>query len=316
MSTTRTRLTAFGLSGGIAAVAGCLLVHVLQTLPRPAPDARPQHQHVRRHGRRRHRLARRRRDRRRCLRGQRLVPRRRGARAVHRHRRCSSSSCVFPSGVAGRTGPPCATGCCGAWIRGAVPSGRRARRRGRRPARARRPTRRSQRVVPASPEGRSPPSASGTCGSASASAVIIDGVELRRRRRARPWPCSAPTAPGSPRCSTPSAACVPVEAGTIELGRRRRHQPAAHRIAAPRHRPGARRAGRVPVAHGRREPRARRRGPTRGPTPGRGAASTPRSTRSPPCGARLREHGRRTSRAASSRCWSSPWPPWPGPPCC
>jgi ABC-type branched-subunit amino acid transport system ATPase component/ABC-type branched-subunit amino acid transport system permease subunit len=33
MSTTRSRLTAFALSGGIAAVAGCLLVHVLQTYP-------------------------------------------------------------------------------------------------------------------------------------------------------------------------------------------------------------------------------------------------------------------------------------------
>ncbi len=33
MSTTRTRLTTFGLSGGMAAVAGCLLVHVLQTYP-------------------------------------------------------------------------------------------------------------------------------------------------------------------------------------------------------------------------------------------------------------------------------------------
>ncbi|HEV7757702.1 MAG TPA: ATP-binding cassette domain-containing protein, partial [Acidimicrobiales bacterium] len=33
MSTTRTRLTAFGVSGGIAAVGGCLLVHVLQTYP-------------------------------------------------------------------------------------------------------------------------------------------------------------------------------------------------------------------------------------------------------------------------------------------
>ena len=33
MSTTRTRLTAFGLSGAIAAVAGCLLVHLLQTFP-------------------------------------------------------------------------------------------------------------------------------------------------------------------------------------------------------------------------------------------------------------------------------------------
>ncbi|QXC63063.1 ATP-binding cassette domain-containing protein [Aquihabitans sp. G128] len=33
LSTTRTRLTAFGLSGTIAAVAGCLLVHVLQTFP-------------------------------------------------------------------------------------------------------------------------------------------------------------------------------------------------------------------------------------------------------------------------------------------
>ena len=33
MSTTRTRLTAFSLSGGIAAVAGCLLVHLLQSYP-------------------------------------------------------------------------------------------------------------------------------------------------------------------------------------------------------------------------------------------------------------------------------------------
>jgi branched-chain amino acid transport system permease protein len=33
LSTTRTRLTAFGVSGGIAAVGGCLLVHVLQTYP-------------------------------------------------------------------------------------------------------------------------------------------------------------------------------------------------------------------------------------------------------------------------------------------
>ncbi len=33
MSTTRSRLTAFSLSGGIAAVAGCLLVHLLQTYP-------------------------------------------------------------------------------------------------------------------------------------------------------------------------------------------------------------------------------------------------------------------------------------------
>ena len=33
LGTTRTRLTAFGLSGGIAAVAGCLLVHLLQTFP-------------------------------------------------------------------------------------------------------------------------------------------------------------------------------------------------------------------------------------------------------------------------------------------
>ena len=33
MSTTRTRLTTFSLSGGMAAVAGCALVHVLQTYP-------------------------------------------------------------------------------------------------------------------------------------------------------------------------------------------------------------------------------------------------------------------------------------------
>ena len=33
MSTTRTRLTAFGVSGAMAAVAGCLLVHLLQTYP-------------------------------------------------------------------------------------------------------------------------------------------------------------------------------------------------------------------------------------------------------------------------------------------
>ena len=90
MSTTRTRLTAFGLSGAIASVAGCLLIHLLQTYPGSAAHPRPQPHHVQRDGRRRNRVAGRSVDRGLRVRRQRLVPGRVRPGAVDRRRRCSS----------------------------------------------------------------------------------------------------------------------------------------------------------------------------------------------------------------------------------
>ena len=103
--------------------------------------------------------------------------------------------------------------------------------------------------------------------------------------RARSPRCSAPTAPASPRCCGPSAASPRSPAARCGSAASTSPRSAPHEVPAPRHRPDARRPGRVPVAHRRREPAGR--GLAHPPRPRRGARRA-----SPRC-----EPGSRSSRA-------------------
>ena len=171
----------------------------------------------------------------------------------------------------------------------AAPRGRRGGLGDRLVRRTRRPGRRRRGRAHRPTPGRARPSADG--GRAASAAALLDGasrvevgyggvqvlfgVDLEVAR-ARSWPCSAPTAPASRRCSGRSPGSSPADRGRDRPSTATTSPVGPAPGGGPRRRAGAGRRGRLPVAHRRREPAAGRLAPPP-TTDGAGADAAPRS---------------------------------------